>query len=106
MITLSRFAIGLLFISSASAFFRLPCAKPVLNARVDPIVSPGQPSSHLHTIQGSGGMYAPFRRGDASVKVSLTGHISHWPRRYICRLARVQLLDVPSQGRSICLLGS
>jgi hypothetical protein len=98
MITLSRFAVGLLFISSASAFFRLPCSKPVLNANVDPIVSPGVPSSHSHTIMGSGGMYAPFRRSNASVKVNLTGHISHWPLHYICRLAQFQLLDVQSQG--------
>ncbi|KAI0245871.1 hypothetical protein BJV78DRAFT_1079384, partial [Lactifluus subvellereus] len=37
----------------ANAFFRLPCAKPVVDARIDPIINPGRASSHLHTIMGS-----------------------------------------------------
>ncbi len=49
------FAAGLLLIPSANAFWRLPCAKPVLNARVDPIVYPGKASSHSHAIMGSNG---------------------------------------------------
>ena len=76
MITVARFAVGLLFISSARAFFRLTCNKPVLDTRADPIVNPNQPSIHMHTIHGSGGMGAPFCWGNASVKVNLTGHIS------------------------------
>ncbi|KAH9971395.1 hypothetical protein BGW80DRAFT_456878 [Lactifluus volemus] len=51
--TLALLTSALLFTSSVNAFWRLPCAKPVLNARVDPIVSPGRASSHLHTIMGS-----------------------------------------------------
>ncbi|KAI0245872.1 hypothetical protein BJV78DRAFT_1287032 [Lactifluus subvellereus] len=43
----------LLLAPSANAFWRLPCAGPVLNARVDPIVSPGIASGHAHTIMGS-----------------------------------------------------
>ncbi|KAI0301542.1 hypothetical protein B0F90DRAFT_1667895 [Multifurca ochricompacta] len=50
----SLFVLGLLLFPSANAFWRLPCAKPVLNARVDPIVSPGKASGHSHTIMGSG----------------------------------------------------
>ncbi|KAH9971393.1 hypothetical protein BGW80DRAFT_1322198 [Lactifluus volemus] len=49
---LSLFAAALLA-PPVNAFWRLPCAKPVLNARVDPIIAPGGPSSHLHTIMGS-----------------------------------------------------
>jgi len=49
------FAAGLLLLPSANAFFRLPCAKPVLNARVDPIISKGVPSGHSHTIMGANG---------------------------------------------------
>jgi len=55
--TVTRFAVGLLLISSVNAFFRLPCAKPVLNARVDPIVNPGKASGHAHTIMGSEGVW-------------------------------------------------
>jgi hypothetical protein len=50
-------ALGLLFVPSSHAFFRLPCAKPVLNSRVDPIVSPGKPSGHQHTIMGPSGTH-------------------------------------------------
>lgn len=52
---LSIFAASLLLVPTANAFWRLPCAMPVLDARVDPIVSPGGPSSHVHTIMGSNG---------------------------------------------------
>ncbi|KAI0265892.1 hypothetical protein BC834DRAFT_824485, partial [Gloeopeniophorella convolvens] len=50
---LSLLATGLLLVPSASAFFRLPCTKAVLDARVDPIVTLGKASSHAHTIMGS-----------------------------------------------------
>lgn len=53
----SLLALGLLFAPSTHAFFRLPCSKPVLNARADPIVSYGKASSHAHTIQGSNGTH-------------------------------------------------
>jgi len=52
---LSILAAGLFLVPSANAFWRLPCAKPVLDARVDPIVNPGRASGHAHTIMGSGG---------------------------------------------------
>jgi hypothetical protein len=51
----SSFAVGLLLVSSADAFWRLPCVKPVLDARADPIITSGKPSSHAHTIMGSSG---------------------------------------------------
>ena len=66
-------AAGLLIIPSANAFWRLPCSQPVLNSRVDPIVNPGKPSGHSHTIMGSNG--APHRR--VSVKIDLIWSFSH-----------------------------
>lgn len=39
--------------TQASAFFRLPCGSPLIVERSDPIVSPGVPSSHSHTIMGA-----------------------------------------------------
>jgi hypothetical protein len=56
MMIFSILAVGLLA-SSANAFWRLPCAKPVLDARVDPIVTSGKASSHAHTIMGSSGAH-------------------------------------------------
>jgi len=52
----SHFFVGFLLIASANAFWRMPCTKPVLDGRVDPIVNPGKASGHAHTIMGSGGM--------------------------------------------------
>lgn len=49
----SLLTIGLLLLPSTNAFWRLPCAKPVINGRIDPIVAPGKASSHSHTIMGS-----------------------------------------------------
>ena len=53
------FALGLLFTSSVNAFWRLPCNKPVVRARMDAIVDPGKASQHLHSFLGSSGIYAP-----------------------------------------------
>ena len=36
----------------ATAFWRLPCISPLVVARADPIISPGIPSGHVHTIMG------------------------------------------------------
>jgi hypothetical protein len=66
-------AAGLLLIPPANAFWRLQCSQPVLNSRVDPIVDPGKPSGHSHTIMGSNG--APHRK--ASIKVDLIWSFSH-----------------------------
>lgn len=39
-------------IAPVAAFWRLPCAAPVVVERADPIVNPGNISGHLHTIMG------------------------------------------------------
>ncbi|KAF8418952.1 WSC-domain-containing protein [Tirmania nivea] len=39
----------------ATAFWRLPCASPLLVERADPIVNPGKVAGHLHTIMGGNG---------------------------------------------------
>jgi hypothetical protein len=48
-------AVGMGFLQSAHAFFRMPCSQPVVVERADPIVNPGAVSGHLHTIMGSSG---------------------------------------------------
>ncbi|KAF6839010.1 wsc domain-containing protein [Colletotrichum plurivorum] len=39
----------------AAAFFILPCSRPVVVERADPIVNPGTLSGHVHTIMGGSG---------------------------------------------------
>ncbi|KAI9844685.1 MAG: hypothetical protein M1837_005427 [Sclerophora amabilis] len=51
------FSLGLAayLVAPASAFFKLPCAKPLVTERADPVVNPGTVSGHLHTIMGGNG---------------------------------------------------
>ncbi|KAF8244032.1 WSC-domain-containing protein [Wilcoxina mikolae CBS 423.85] len=44
-----------LLLPYADAFFRMPCAGPLLMERADPIVNPGAVASHLHNIVGGNG---------------------------------------------------
>ncbi|KAF7359970.1 WSC domain protein [Mycena venus] len=41
-------------VSVANAWFRVPCTNPLVQERLDPIISPGgNPSQHVHTIHGA-----------------------------------------------------
>lgn len=51
----SALVAALLAISPADAFWRLPCKAPLVTERADPIVSPGKPAGHSHTIMGGNG---------------------------------------------------
>lgn len=42
----------LVLVAPSAAFFILPCSRPVVVERADPIISPGVPSAHSHTIMG------------------------------------------------------
>ncbi|RHZ60408.1 hypothetical protein CDV55_106896 [Aspergillus turcosus] len=47
---------GLLALSGLTdAFWRLPCRGRSGLARIDPLMDPGKPSSHVHAVHGSGG---------------------------------------------------
>ncbi|GAQ08895.1 hypothetical protein ALT_6216 [Aspergillus lentulus] len=47
---------GLLALSGLTdAFWRLPCRGRTGLARIDPLMDPGKPSSHVHAVHGSGG---------------------------------------------------
>ncbi|KAM4066610.1 WSC domain-containing protein [Hirsutella rhossiliensis] len=45
------------FVAGANAFWRMECPGRVGIARMDPIVNPGEMSSHVHSIHGSSGFY-------------------------------------------------
>jgi hypothetical protein len=51
---LTLFAL-LLRIGPAQAFFRHLCYGELATGRIDPIMSPGEPSQHLHVTFGSSG---------------------------------------------------
>ncbi|GAO48344.1 hypothetical protein SAICODRAFT_31624 [Saitoella complicata NRRL Y-17804] len=60
-----------LFTGSTEAFWRLPCNKPIVTERIDPLVSPGAVSGHVHSVMGSSGLnftttFEGLRAGDCT----------------------------------------
>ncbi|KAG9252278.1 uncharacterized protein F5Z01DRAFT_625841 [Emericellopsis atlantica] len=53
MLSKSLIAASAGLVGTAQAFWRMECPGRVTLARLDPIVNPGQISSHLHTVHGS-----------------------------------------------------
>lgn len=54
-----------------NAFWRMECAGQATFARVDPIMSPGKPSHHVHALHGSAGLshtstYEDLRKGQCT----------------------------------------
>ena len=99
----SIFVMGLL-VSSANGFWRLPCAKPALDARVDPIVTPGKASSHAHTVMGSNG--ALICVCTKTIKENLIAIASHCIQYFFFGPTKFTVYDMQSQGRQISILDS
>ena len=67
----------------AHAFWRLPCAAPVVVERADPIEQPGEVSRHLHTVMGSNAFnftidYAATQRASCSTGKEKEDLSSYW----------------------------
>jgi len=43
-------------ISPVAAFWRMPCPGRLTLERIDPVISPGQVSGHVHTVSGGSGL--------------------------------------------------
>ncbi|ERS95148.1 WSC domain-containing protein [Sporothrix schenckii 1099-18] len=70
-------------ITPALAFWRMECRGVAGNARIDPLISPGGPSSHLHAIMGSGGFgesatYADITASDCTSCLVTEDKSSYW----------------------------
>lgn len=65
-----------LLAAPAAAFWRLPCAAPLVVERADPIISPGNVSGHVHQIMGGNGFDFEMDYADtqASTCTSCTVH--------------------------------
>lgn len=44
--------------SGVQAFFRMECQGRLAVARMDPMMSPGKPAQHAHSIHGSSGKFS------------------------------------------------
>lgn len=54
------FAFLLAFAGDSVAFWRMGCRSRTGLVRIDPLVSPGQISEHIHAIHGSSGKLLPI----------------------------------------------
>lgn len=96
--------LGLLAVASqASAFFRLPCAAPIVIQRADPVVNPGKVSSHVHTIMGGNGFgfemnFASTQRSTCSSCTVKEDMSNYWTpvsdRRLVYNPSYLQLLTI------------
>lgn len=69
--------------SPAAAFWRLPCAAPVVVERADPIEQPGAVSRHAHTVMGSSAFdfrmdYAATQQARCSTCKAVEDRSSYW----------------------------
>ncbi|CRK42608.1 hypothetical protein BN1708_008799 [Verticillium longisporum] len=75
--------------AGVDAFFRMECQGRVGLARIDPMISPGEPSLHLHSIHGSSGFnmnatYEDLRNGDCTSCRVLQDKSAYWhPSMYV-----------------------
>ena len=53
--SLAAVAALLVNLDQASALWRMQCDGVLADARIDPLVHPGVPSAHLHTLHGGNG---------------------------------------------------
>ena len=82
------------------SFWRLQCEGIAGLGRIDPLVNPGKPSAHLHTIKGSGG-FSFTSTADDLLKSTCTScqvkqdHSSYWSAALYYQGADGQLTLVP-----------
>ncbi|KAI9826427.1 MAG: hypothetical protein M1826_006636 [Phylliscum demangeonii] len=80
----ARLAAVLLALAGPSAaFWKIPCTSPLLHERADPVVNPGQVSSHAHTIMGGNGFgfnmdYAQARASSCSTCRAPADRSNYW----------------------------
>ncbi|KAM0280472.1 hypothetical protein ACHAQH_004051 [Verticillium albo-atrum] len=74
---------AVLMAAGADAFFRMECQGRVGLARIDPMISPGEPSRHIHSIHGSSGFnmnakYEDLINGDCTSCRVLQDKSAYW----------------------------
>ncbi|KAG5760064.1 hypothetical protein H9Q72_011817 [Fusarium xylarioides] len=100
-----------LVVSPASAFFRLPCSRPVTLQRVDPIVNPGTLSAHAHTVMGGNrfNFTMDFDTARASTCTTCKARedlSNYWIPNLYYRAPDGTFEDVPQTGGILMLAGN
>jgi hypothetical protein len=100
----TKLYLALAFAGYSDAFFSMSCPGRIVRERLDPVVSAGKISGHVHTISGGSGFAAAMTYEDARaskctscpIKVSIF-HCTPLPLRLTSYIGRsFQLLDPPT----------
>ncbi|KAF2084619.1 WSC-domain-containing protein [Saccharata proteae CBS 121410] len=88
---------------TASAFWRMSCPGDVLNERADPIVSPGQVSSHVHRIAGGNGFNFSMDYEDTQASICSSCTVkedlsNYWTPKFYFHAKNGSYIDVPNAG--------
>lgn len=118
-LTLRLVAFGLLAsVNPAAAFFKVPCSTPLLVERADPIVSPGEVASHVHTIMGGSGFgfdmtHDSTQASDCNSCSVVEDKSNYWVASLYYHAQNGSFIEVPQNGGALiyylsvyCLLHS
>lgn len=100
-------AFGLLAsVTPAAAFFKVPCSTPLLVERADPIVSPGEVSSHVHTIMGGSGFgfkmnYESTQTSDCNSCSVIEDKSNYWVPTLYYHAQNGSFIEVPQNGGAL-----
>lgn len=92
------------FVSQTSAFWRMPCAGPVVTERADPVVNPGLVSGHVHTVMGASNFnytttYEDLRASDCTTCEIAQDLSSYWvPSLYFHDKVKNTFTDIKQVG--------
>lgn len=96
-------SVAALLTAPASAFWRMPCPSRLVEERIDPIVSPGEVSGHVHQVAGGNGFgfemtYADARASDCS-SCPITQDLSnYWTPALYYHAQNGSFIRVPQAG--------
>ncbi|KAI9822856.1 MAG: hypothetical protein M1826_000349 [Phylliscum demangeonii] len=90
----------------SAAFWKIPCTSPLLHARADPVVTPGQVSHHVHTIMGGNGFsfnmdYAQARASSCSTCRAPADRSNYWVPSLYFREANGSFTSVQQVGGAL-----
>jgi hypothetical protein len=95
--------LALSLFTPATVFWRLPCISPLVIERADPIISPGIPSGHVHTIMGGNAFsfnmtYASTQTSTCSSCTVIGDFSNYWTPALYYQHPNGSFTSVPQSG--------
>ncbi|KAJ6492538.1 hypothetical protein C8R47DRAFT_432028 [Mycena vitilis] len=91
-------------VRGANAWFRVACTDPLVQERIDPIISPGiVPSQHVHTIHGASNFgpnstYESLRASSCTSCEVMQDHSNYWFPKLYFRDPKTNLFEAVANG--------